>query len=89
MYLATPYQLDCLISPLCFSSLPPSLGENDYGASAAFEGRLDSANGYSLRRVSGQLGMSPQLLKQQPVEGGCLGLSCYLSPEGPRGEGGG
>lgn len=87
MYQATPYQLDCLISPLCFSFLPPSLGENNYGASAAFEGRLDGADGDGLGRVSGQLGVSPQLLKQQPVEGGCLGLSCYLSPEGPRGEG--
>lgn len=77
-----------IISPLYFSFLPPSLGENNEGTSAAFEGGLNGSNGHSLWGVPGQLGMSPQLLKQLPVEGGRLGLSCYLNPEGPRGKGG-
>lgn len=71
----------------CFSFLPPSLGENNDGTSAAFEGWLNSTDSYGLWRVSGQVWVSPQLFKQLPVEGGCLSLLCYLSPEGPRGEG--
>lgn len=67
-----------------FSSLPPCLGENNDGASTAFEGRLDGADGHSLGGVSGQLRVSSQLLEQLPVEGGCLGLPCYLNSEGPR-----
>lgn len=74
-------------SPLCFSVLPPSLGENNEGTSAAFEGWLDSADSYSLRVVSGHFGVSPQLLEQLPVEDGRLGLPCYLSPQGPWGKG--
>lgn len=31
------------------------------------------------------MGVSPQLLEQLSVEGGSLGLSCYLSPEGKGG----
>lgn len=65
--------------------LPPSLGENNYGTSAAFEGWLDGTDSYNLGGVSGQLGVSPQLVKQLSVEGGRLGLSCYLSSQGPRG----
>lgn len=70
------------------SFLPPSLGENNNGTSAAFEGRLDGTDSYGLGGVSGQVGVSPQLLEQLSVEGGRLGLSCYLSPEGPWGKGG-
>lgn len=33
------------------------------------------------------MGVSPQLLEQLSVEGGSLGLSCYLSPEGKGGGG--
>lgn len=71
------------------SFLPPGFGEDNDGASAAFEGCFDGTNGYRLWRVSSQLGVPPQLLKQLPVEGSRLGLSCYLSPERPRGGRGG
>lgn len=73
---------------LRFTFLPPGLGENNEGTSAAFEGGLDGAHGHSLRGVSGQLAVSPQLLKQLSVEGGRLGLACYLRPEGPGARGG-
>lgn len=45
------------------SLLPPSLGENNDGAGAAFKGGLDSADGHGLGRVSGQLRVPPQLLE--------------------------
>lgn len=75
------------ISPLSFSFLPPSLSENNDGTSAAFEGRLNGSDSHGLWGVSGQLRVSPQLLEQLSVEGGRLGLSCYLSAGGRRGKG--
>lgn len=68
-----------IVSLLSVSFLPSSLGENNYGAGAAFEGGLNGSDSHSLWGVSGQLGVPPQLLEQFSVEGGCLGLPCYLS----------
>lgn len=81
------FALPPALAPLFVSLLPPSFGEDNDGASAAFEGCFDRTDGYCLWGVSSELGMSPQLFKQLPVEGSRLGLSCYLSPEWPRGEG--
>lgn len=80
--LATPYLRTRIMSPLFHFSLPSSLSENNNGTSTAFEGWLNSSNSYCFCRISGQLRVSPQLHKQLSVEGGCLGLSCYLNPEG-------
>lgn len=60
------------------SALPSTLCENYNGTSTGLKGGLDSSHSDSLRGVSGQLGVSPELLKQLSVEGGSLCLSRYL-----------
>lgn len=63
--------------------LPPSLGENNNCTSAALERRLHGSDSRHLGRISCQVGVSPQLFKQLPVESGCLCLAGDLSQ--PRG----
>ncbi len=66
-------------SPQAPPLLPASLCEHNKGAGAAFEGGLNSAHSYSIWRVTGQMGGAPQLLKQLPVERGCLCLAGDLT----------
>lgn len=84
-------RLTCVTKTVTFTPpfLPPSLGENNDGTSAAFEGGLNCSCSQGLRGVSGHVGVPPQLLEQLSVEGGRLSLSRYLSPREPFGKDGG
>lgn len=85
-----PHLFHAELSPQAPPLLPASLGEHNKGAGAAFEGGLNSANSYGIRRITCQKGGAPQLLKQLPVEHGCLCLTGNLTapPGGGRGKGG-